>query len=201
MAQIHDRALPAEGVTNLTAPIILHEQPGGGPFAGTHFTQRNGDATMTKPVIHRRFSIERVYKAVPARVFNAFADPAIRRRWFAEDEDRTAERFDTDFRVGGHERSEFRFKDGPSVTNNTVYLDIVPNRRIVIAYAMTVAGTPLSASLATIEFDPNGEGTKLTYTEQIACLDGNDQTADRKTGCARLYETLETELASQQKAA
>jgi len=156
---------------------------------------------MTKPVIHGNFSIQRIYKALPARVFNAFADPAIKRRWFAEGEDWTVERFDTDFRIGGHERSEFRFKDGPPITNDTVYLDIVSDRRIVIAYAMTIAGAPLSASLATVEFEPHGGGTKLTYTEQIACLDGNDQTADRKTGCAGLYETLAAELARQQEAA
>jgi uncharacterized protein YndB with AHSA1/START domain len=152
---------------------------------------------MTKPVIHGKFSIERPFKAPLTRVFNAFADPVIKRRWFAESDDWTVAGFDADFRIGGHERSEFRFKDGPPIKNDTIYLDIVPDRRIVIAYAMTIAGAPLSASLATIEFEAHRAGTQLTYTEQIACLDGNDQTADRKTGCARLYERLAAELERQ----
>lgn len=147
-----------------------------------------------KPVIHASFSIERIYDAPPAQVFNAFADPKTRRRWFAEGEHWTVEKFETDFRIGGHERSEFRFKDGPLITNDTTYQDIVPNRRIVIAYTMTIGGAPLSSSLATIELEPHGAGTKLTYTEQLASLDGNDQVAGRKEGCAGLYEALAAEL-------
>jgi uncharacterized protein YndB with AHSA1/START domain len=124
----------------------------------------------------------------------AFADPVAKRRWFAEGDGWTIEAFDVDFRVGGFERSRFRFLDGPLVTNDTVYQDIVPDERIIIAYAMTVAEKPISCSLATIEFKPQGKGTRLVYTEQGAFLDKLDQAADRERGCAGLLIALEKEI-------
>jgi uncharacterized protein YndB with AHSA1/START domain len=62
--------------------------------------------------------------------------------------------FTVDFRVGGHEFSRFRFGGGDEITNDTIYQDIVPNHRIVIAYTMTVGGKRISSSLATMEFKP-----------------------------------------------
>jgi uncharacterized protein YndB with AHSA1/START domain len=44
--------------------------------------------------------------------------------------------YESDFRIGGTERSLFRFGDSPQMSNDTVFLDIVPNRRIVLAYSM-----------------------------------------------------------------
>ncbi|PSJ58337.1 SRPBCC family protein [Kumtagia ephedrae] len=141
-------------------------------------------------VQHGTFTIERRYAFAPAVVFAAFADPAAKRKWFIEGEGWTIDGYEADFRVGGAERSRFRFGDGPPMGNETLYMDIVPDRRIVIAYAMTLEGTPFSASLATIEFLPDGDGTKLVYTEQAAFLDGKDEVASRRDGCGGLLEAL-----------
>ena len=48
----------------------------------------------------------------PERVFAAFADPAKKRRWFAESEHHDVEQFEMDFRAGGVERASYRFKAG-----------------------------------------------------------------------------------------
>lgn len=142
------------------------------------------------PVVHASFTIERSYAASPARVFAAFADPAQKRRWFAEGEGWEVERFDVDFRVGGHERSRFRFQGGPPITNDSVYQVIQPNECIILAYAMAIDGTPLSGSLLTMEFVPEGTGTKLVFTEQGAYLDGKDGPINREKGSRELLETL-----------
>jgi uncharacterized protein YndB with AHSA1/START domain len=142
------------------------------------------------PVVHATFTIERSYAASPARVFAAFADPAQKRRWFAEGEGWEVEQFDVDFRVGGFERSRFRFQGGPPITNDSVYQVIQPNERIILAYAMAIDGAPLSGSLLTMEFVPEGTGTKLVFTEQGAYLDGKDGPIHREEGSRELLETL-----------
>ena len=61
-----------------------------------------------------------------------------------------------DFRVGGREHGRFRRDDGPETRNETIYLDIVPHRRIVMAYTMAIDGANISASLGTVEFESLG---------------------------------------------
>lgn len=150
---------------------------------------------MTDPAVHASFSIERVYPAPVARVFHAFADKETKRRWFVEGDGFEVDSYTADFRVGGREESRFKFLGNDQVPptpmgNDTVYLDIVPDQRIVIAYAMTMAGRPFSASLATIEFEPVSGGTHLVYTEQAAFFEGSDGAALREAGCRELLEHL-----------
>src|SRR4051812_32877923 len=106
--------------------------------------------------IHSTFSIDRTFAASPARVFAAFADLETKRRWFAEGEGWEVEEYTADFRVGGREFSRFRYQGGPPIINETIYLDIVPEWRIVFAYRMAVEDSPISASLATVELEPTG---------------------------------------------
>jgi uncharacterized protein YndB with AHSA1/START domain len=63
-------------------------------------------------VTHSTFVIERHYPKPPDRVFASFADPARKRRWFAERENHNIEEFEMDFRVGGSERARYVFKEG-----------------------------------------------------------------------------------------
>src|SRR5882757_10477389 len=127
-------------------------------------------------VTHGTFVIERSYSSSPERVFAAFSDPAKKRRWFAEGEGFPVRKFEMDFRVGGVEQSSFEIKGGPydgvPCANDTYYMDIVADRRLVMAYTMTVGGKRISASLATIEFLPADKGTQLIFTEQAAFFEG-----------------------------
>ncbi len=150
-----------------------------------------------RSVVHSTFSIERMYPSPPSRVFAAFSNQGTKRRWFAEGEGWEVDEFTLDFRVGGREVSRFRFKGGPPMSNDTVYLDIVPDRRIVFAYTMTVGDKRISVSLATVEIAPSGDGTRLVYTEQAAFLDGADGTESRKSGGRKLLERLGEELGKQ----
>lgn len=145
--------------------------------------------------VHSSFSIERRYDASPAELFAAFSDTRRKRRWFAEGDGWHVDEFVAEFRTGGYERSRFRFQDGPELSNDTSYLEIVADRRIVIVYVMALSGKPFSASLATIEFKPDGAGTCLAYTEHDSFLDGQDGSADRKSGCTELLEMLAKEVA------
>ena len=145
---------------------------------------------MVGPVVHRTLSVERAYPAPPARVFAAFADPRTKRRWFAEGEGWEVEEFALDFRVGGFERTRFRSVGGAPVRNDTLFLDIVPDERIVFAYALTAEEVRASAALTTVELAADGGGTRLLLTEQVAFLDGVDGTARRQRGWRALLDSL-----------
>ncbi|HEU5099085.1 MAG TPA: SRPBCC family protein [Roseiflexaceae bacterium] len=147
-----------------------------------------------RSVVHSTFSVERTYPASPARVFAAFSNQATKRRWFAEGEGWEVDEFTMDFRVGGRETSRFRFKGGPPMGNDTVYLDIVADQRIVLAYTMTAGDTRISASLATVEIAPAGDGARLLFTEQGAFFDGADKPGLREAGTRELLDKLGEEL-------
>jgi uncharacterized protein YndB with AHSA1/START domain len=152
-------------------------------------------------VIHSTFTIERTYRVAPAKVFDAFANPAKKRRWFAEGEGFEVVRFDSDFRVGGKEICDFKVLRGPIegtlIQNETNFLDIIPEKRIVVAYTMSMKGKPFSASLATTELKPgeDGKSTKLVFTEQGAYFEGSDGPKMREHGTRELLDALEQELA------
>ena len=77
---------------------------------------------------------------------------------------------------------------------DAIYQDIVPNERIMFSYDMHLDDRRISVSLTTIEFKPEGSGTRLAFTEQGAYLDGWDNPADREEGTAGLLDALGAEL-------
>ena len=148
-----------------------------------------------QPVVHSTFVIERSFPATAERVFSAFSDPAKKRRWFADSEGKQVLEFQMDFRVGGKECSRFLFEgdspiQGIECSNHTTYQDIEPNRRIVIAYTMSLGDKRISASLATFEFLPTQKGTDLVFTEQAAFFEGADGPEMREVGWSKLLDEL-----------
>lgn len=157
--------------------------------------------TFERTVTHDTFTIERSYALAPQQVFSAFSDPARKQRWFADGRSSDLVDYELDFRVGGVERTRVRLKEGTPfpglvMVNTTVYQDIVPNRRIVFAYSMTMGEMRISASLATIEFYPTGTGTTLVFTDQGAYFEGADGVERRKPGWSQLLDNLTKELSS-----
>ena len=143
---------------------------------------------------HGTFTLERVYDVAPARVFKAWADSAIKARWFAGPSDWKLLERAIDFRVGGTERLSGRKGSGIVSTFDAVYHDIVPEQRIIYCYDMRLDQTHISASLATVVLTPIGAGTRLTFTEQAVFLDGYDDSGGRERGTRILLEQLGGEL-------
>jgi uncharacterized protein YndB with AHSA1/START domain len=150
--------------------------------------------------IHNTFVIERSYPAKPERVFEAFADPAKKRRWFVDGDHHEVDSYELDFRVGGKERGRFRLGEGTPLkgvlcTNQGTYLDIVANHRVVMASTMSLGEKCISASLTTFEFLPSEKGTDLIFTHQGAFFEGADGPEMREEGWRKLLDKLTEELA------
>ena len=96
-----------------------------------------------------------------------------------------------DFQVGGRERVAGRWEGGVVSTFDAVYLDIVPNERIVYSYTMWLDEKKISVSLATMQIMPAGPGrATLKVTEQGAFLDGYDDAGSRERGTGFLLDKL-----------
>ena len=59
---------------------------------------------------------------------------------------------------------------------------------------MSIAGRCFSASLATVEIAPAGDGSRLVFTEQAAFFEGADGPAMREQGWNALLDALGVEL-------
>ena len=149
------------------------------------------DQTTERSVQHHTFSIERTYKASPARVFAAFTTKEAKLQWFGGPDDWPEGEYSLDFRVGGSET----WSGGPPGGGLTISLDqrfwdIVPDQRIVTTYTMDANGERMSVSLVTYTFEPAGSGTRLTLTEAGAFLDAKDTADERERGTRELLESL-----------
>ncbi len=135
-------------------------------------------AAVRQAVIHGSFTVERDLAASPERVFSAYADFSVRRRWFRMPGDPARGRHELDFRVGGHEAAAGVFaptgEAEETLEYRSTFWDLEPGARIVFGYSVTVDGVRRWASLVTVSLSalprPAGDGTRLLHTEQYAYL-------------------------------
>jgi uncharacterized protein YndB with AHSA1/START domain len=135
-------------------------------------------------VKHGTFVVERTYPVSRERVYEAWADPNAKSKWFSKPDV-------FEFRVGGREYSSGEVSEGgPLFVFDATYQDIVPNERIVYSYIMDMGGVRISVSITTVELLDVDGGTKLIFTEQGAFLDGHDTVEIREHGTGELLDML-----------
>lgn len=151
---------------------------------------------MTTPhAIARAFTIKRNYDAAPEEVFNAFADPEMKEKWFSgpHDEWRVLERR-FEFREGGEERVRGQFKNAYVSDFRARYHVIRKPALIVYVYDMFVDDRLLSTSLSSFDFAAAGGKTEMTYVEQAVYYDGDDGSASREEGTRALFDQIAVAL-------
>lgn len=151
---------------------------------------------MSPPsVVHASFTITRSWKASPARVFQSFADESKKKLWFGGGDAWEPLGHSFDFRVGGREQESGRFRQSGVVSSfDCIYLDIVPDERIIYSYTMHLDDRKISVSQACIELRPENGGTKFVLTEYGDYLDGYDDAGSREHGTNWLMDALEKSL-------
>lgn len=123
--------------------------------------------------------VERTFDAPRERVFRAFTDPALLRRWWVP-EGATLSHCTVDLRVGGAFHTCMRFPDGKTFWGRGVYREIVPSERLAFvdsfsdekggvvaptAYGMS-PGHPAEA-LVTVTFERLGARTRVTLRHEL----------------------------------
>ncbi|MBM0106442.1 SRPBCC family protein [Steroidobacter sp. S1-65] len=140
---------------------------------------------------HTSFVIERDFPAPPSHVFFAWSDVEAKLSWSDCHTDARDSEFSMDFRHGGHEHYRVRLPDGMTLSVEKVFFDIVPDQRIIFGYDLVIGEKRLSASLVTVSFEPSRKGTHMTYTEQLALLDGFTDVEERIEGTNEGFDRLE----------
>src|SRR3569833_735526 len=139
--------------------------------------------------------IERTLNAPLSRDYATRADPQAKARWLGGSPGQWELLIrESNFRVGGRDRLKGAWQKGVTSDFICVYHDIVPERRIVYTYDMYMGDRHLSVSIATIEFEAAGQGTRMRVTEQGVFLDGYDDAGARERGTKALMDALEASL-------
>ncbi|OAB41998.1 SRPBCC family protein [Paenibacillus glacialis] len=134
-------------------------------------------------VKHATFVVERTYAASPERVYQAWADPLAKAKWFSKPDI-------FDFQVGGREYSSGGPPEGQIFTFDASYQELVPEQRIVYTYTLDSDGIRISVSITTVELIKVEGGTKLIFTEQGSFFDGHDTPEVREHGTSVMLDAL-----------
>ena len=149
---------------------------------------------MPVTTIHDTIVLTREYRASPARVFQAFADPDVRARWGAPSPTVALVLDQTSFEVGGLDVSRCGSRDDLRYHIEARYLDIVEAERIVYSETVSERSARLSAALITITFETIETGTRLMLTAQLAAFDGGFMIAGNKLGYGAALDNLRAEV-------
>ena len=136
------------------------------------------------------FTVERRLQAPPTRVFRAWSRPEELQVWAAPAEGWTFDIAEFDFRLGGGALFRFGPPGEPPFVDLTRYDDIVTDRRIVTAYAISRGDVRISSSVSSLEFLADASGTLLRITETGVFLDGLETAKIREGGVRQQLEQL-----------
>jgi uncharacterized protein YndB with AHSA1/START domain len=150
-------------------------------------------------MLHETITMERTYNASPARVFAAWESVEARLRWSVPFPEAGAVYDQAEFKVGGLDIMRCGPKDDMRFLAHVRYLEILPERRIVVAESVAEDGKVRAASLITIELEPAGpksdaRATKQTVTMQVSALDGPGMLDGYRSGWTAALENLAREF-------
>ncbi len=141
--------------------------------------------------VHDTIRTTRVLRAAPEAVFGAWADPDTHRHWQPAPEGMRYEYDRHDFTEGGVEHCALMQGDQVFARFVNRYIAIETNRRIIFSVRAELPdGSVASVSQHTIEVTPEGEGSRLVCTEQVAWTGGVSRRSGHEAGWATLLDRL-----------
>jgi uncharacterized protein YndB with AHSA1/START domain len=146
----------------------------------------------------RDLVLTRLIDAPRAKLFEAWTKPELLKQWFAP-LPYTTPVAELDVRPGGANKITMRGPDGVDLPNHGVYLEVVPNERLVFTDAYTEAWVPSAKPFMTVILTFEEEAGKTRYTARVRHWTVEDREAHEKMGfhegwglCADQLEALVT---------
>jgi uncharacterized protein YndB with AHSA1/START domain len=139
--------------------------------------------------------ITRDIPVTPDKLYRCWTEPALMKQWFAP-KPWTTPHVEVDLRVGGASLVVMRGPDGQEFPNPGVYLELVPNQKIVATDAYTSAWVPSAKPFMTLilSFEDLGNGT-TRYTARARHWNAADREAHQKMGFAEGWGRCTDQLA------
>jgi uncharacterized protein YndB with AHSA1/START domain len=130
---------------------------------------------------NRELMLTRLINAPREKVYRAWTDPEILKQWFAP-QPYTTPVAELDVRPGGSAYIVMRGPDGKDLPNRGVYLEVVPNERLVSTDAYVKAWEPSEKPFMTLILTFEDEGGKTRYTARVRHWTVADLGAHEKMG-------------------
>ena len=126
--------------------------------------------------------LTRIIDAPCDKLYRCWTEPELLKQWFCP-RPWTTPVVETDVRPGGSSYFLMRGPEGQEMPNRGVYLEVVPNRKLVFTDAYTKAWEPAEKPFFTgiIEFEDLGGG-KTRYTATARHWRAEDREAHEKMG-------------------
>lgn len=153
------------------------------------------------PASNRELVLCRIINAPREKLYRAWTEPALLKQWFAP-APFTTPIVETDVRPGGSSYFVMRDPQGNEYPNRGVYLEVIPNQKIVFTDAYTKAWEPSEKPFFTgvLTFEDAGNGT-TRYTARALHWTVEDCETHAKMGfhegwglCSEQLEALASKL-------
>ena len=108
-------------------------------------------------------SITRLFDVSPEKLYRCWTEPALLVQWFTPPPWKTIHA-ETEVRVGGSSYIVMQGPDGTEMPNRGVYLEVIPDKKLVFTDAYTSAWVPSGKPFFTCIVTFENEGGKTRYT-------------------------------------
>lgn len=151
-------------------------------------------ATPTDTPADRELVLTRILNAPREKVYRAWTEPEVMKQWFAP-KPWTTPHVEADVRPGGSNLIVMRGPDGSEFPNRGVYLEVVPNEKLVFTDAFVSAWQPSEKPFMTgiLTFEDAGAG-KTKYTARVLHWTVADREEHEKMGFHEGWGQCATQL-------
>src|SRR5215813_10186141 len=149
----------------------------------------------SSPTLDRELVLTRIIDAPREKVFRAWTEPELLKQWFAP-LPWTTPKVETDVRPGGSTYFVMRSPEGQEFPNRGVYLEVVPNERLVFTDAFTEAWEPSDKPFMTVVLTFEDLGGRTRYTAVVKHWNDADRATHEQMGFHQGWATVSEQLAA-----